>query len=167
MDNTIIDDRYAAHRFAELMGDDIACHEFKIYVRGEDGFWRSDNRAYISAVLKHDKDLVFRQDGKIYNYGGGKTKSLSMRSFLPFIVKHMHIESIYETFLKQWNGVRQTSWEMYESFRAFCNDNELCSFRKFIMKIQPLSQYWICQRQRKVCYYTRAPLGLTGATPAA
>ena len=164
---TIIDDRYAAQRFAELMGDDITCHESKIYIRGDDGYWRSDKNAYVSAILKHHRELVFRQEGKIHNYGGGKAKSLSMLFFLPHIVKHMRVESIYETFLQQWNGARQTTWEMYSSFIAFCNNERLCTPHKFFQEIQPLSRYWVCQRHRKVCLYSKAPLGLTGATPAA
>jgi len=86
----LIDDRYAAMKFVELMGDKFVMDEEVMWVfNAETGMWGCDKATLERVVTSLNGHLVFRQMGamgvKIYDYSGCVEKRNSLLRMLPAV----------------------------------------------------------------------------------
>lgn len=86
-EEVVIDDAFAARRFAELMGNHLVLDNEEIWVFQEDtGMWRSD-RPSLERVITHlNGKLVFRKGDKVYDYSGSVEKRSALLKMLPSVL---------------------------------------------------------------------------------
>jgi hypothetical protein len=88
--NVLVDDKYAAQKFVEAMGDSLLMDEGVVWVFNEEtGMWSDDKAALERVITALNGTLVFRQMGpmglKTYDYSGCVEKRNALIRMLPSV----------------------------------------------------------------------------------
>lgn len=85
----VINDKFAATTLCSILDDKIRRVGSSVYVQDDSGRWSGEDFELRSAIMKHEKQLIFRQEGGMgintFDYGGDMRNIGKLCEALPYV----------------------------------------------------------------------------------